>query len=204
MFGATILPKSAGQCKLLLALQGDKEIVICTGPTGSGKTRLACSVAVDYIARRKQVILTRPVVACEESIGWLPGDLQSKMAPWTKPIEVILQEHCTLHQMDRSVTVEPLGFMRGRTYQDCCVIADELQNSTPEQFKCLLTRLGPNTKLICTGDLAQSDLDKRNGLEDFLERIDGIELKHVVHVDLENDDIVRHPAVAEIIKVYEI
>jgi phosphate starvation-inducible PhoH-like protein len=144
-----------------------------------------------------RLVFTRPVVPAGEDLGYLPGDVHEKMEPWTHP----LLENC---QMTSRVFVEPMGFMRGRTFNDTFIIADEMQNSTPAQMKMLLTRIGKNTKLVVLGDAEQSDMEGTNGLVDILDRVDGIDLAHVDLVSLEDGDIKRHPAVSEIISVYNI
>ena len=193
-------PKTAGQCKYVLALRSSKPIVIGTGPAGSGKTLLACHMAIEHIARGK-VILTRPIVAADEELGYLPGDMDQKMEPWTRPMFDIFEKYLTHNQMDRSILVEPLGFMRGRTFENTLIIADEMQNATPNQMKMLLTRVGEGTKLIVTGDLEQSDLGSENGLEDLIYKMQCQDLEYITHVEMEDEDIVRHPAVKEVLSI---
>ena len=196
-------PKTPGQCKYMLALRSPKPIVVGTGPAGSGKTMLACHVALEHVSRfqRPRIVLTRPIVAADEDMGYLPGDMDQKMEPWTRPMYDIFEQSMTHTQMDRSITVEPLGYMRGRTFTDTLIIADEMQNSTPNQMKMLLTRIGEGTKLIVTGDLEQSDLGKDNGLENLIYKMQCIDLEYIKHVKMGDEDIVRHPAVKEILKV---
>ena len=196
-------PKTPGQCKYMLALRSPKPIVVGTGPAGSGKTMLACHVALEHVSRfqRPRIVLTRPIVAADEDMGYLPGDMDQKMEPWTRPMYDIFEQSMTHTQMDRSITVEPLGYMRGRTFTDTLIIADEMQNSTPNQMKILLTRIGEGTKLIVTGDLEQSDLGKDNGLENLIYKMQCQELEYITHVEMGDADIVRHPAVKEILKV---
>ena len=196
-------PKTPGQCKYMLALRSPKPIVVGTGPAGSGKTMLACHVALEHVSRfqRPRIVLTRPIVAADEDMGYLPGDMDQKMEPWTRPMYDIFEQSMTHTQMDRSITVEPLGYMRGRTFTDTLIIADEMQNSTPNQMKMLLTRIGEGTKLIVTGDLEQSDLGKDNGLENLIYKMQCQELEYIAHVEMGDADIVRHPAVKEILKV---
>ena len=196
-------PKTPGQCKYMLALRSPKPIVVGTGPAGSGKTMLACHVALEHVSRfqRPRIVLTRPIVAADEDMGYLPGDMDQKMEPWTRPMYDIFEQSMTHTQMDRSITVEPLGYMRGRTFTDTLIIADEMQNSTPNQMKMLLTRIGEGTKLIITGDLEQSDLGKDNGLENLIYKMQCIDLEYIKHVKMGDEDIVRHPAVKEILKV---
>jgi phosphate starvation-inducible PhoH-like protein len=196
-------PKTPGQCKYMLALRSPKPIVVGTGPAGSGKTMLACHVALEHVSRfqRPRIVLTRPIVAADEDMGYLPGDMDQKMEPWTRPMYDIFEQSMTHTQMDRSITVEPLGYMRGRPFTDTLIIADEMQNSTPNQMKMLLTRIGEGTKLIVTGDLEQSDLGKDNGLENLIYKMQCQELEYITHVEMGDADIVRHPAVKEILKV---
>lgn len=196
-------PKTPGQCKYMLALRSPKPIVVGTGPAGSGKTMLACHVALEHVSRfqRPRIVLTRPIVTADEDMGYLPGDMDQKMEPWTRPMYDIFEQSMTHTQMDRSITVEPLGYMRGRTFTDTLIIADEMQNSTPNQMKLLLTRIGEGTKLIVTGDLEQSDLGKDNGLENLIYKMQCQELEYITHVEMGDADIVRHPAVKEILKV---
>ena len=196
-------PKTAGQCRYMLALRSNKPIVIGTGPAGSGKTMLACQIAVEMISKhpRSNVVLTRPIVPADEDIGYLPGDMESKMEPWTKPMYDIFEKGLTHNQMDRCIRIEPLGYMRGRTFDHTLIIADEMQNSTPNQMKMLLTRVGEGTKLVVTGDLEQSDLGPENGLADLIYKMQCVDLEYMKHVEMEDDDIVRHPAVNEVLKV---
>jgi phosphate starvation-inducible PhoH-like protein len=197
-------PKTPGQCTYLRALQTVKPITIATGPAGSGKTILACQEASIHLARRRydRIICTRPVVAADEDLGYLPGDMGSKMEPWAIPMLEFIEKYLTHNQVQSRVHIEPLGFMRGRTFDNTFVIADEMQNSTPNQMKMLLTRLGENSKMVVLGDLQQSDLQTRNGLEDIIDRIDCVEMDHVEYVDMSEDDVLRHPAVSEILTVY--
>lgn len=197
-------PKTAGQCKYVLALRSSKPIIIGTGPAGTGKTMLACNIATEHILKhpRARVVLTRPIVAADEDMGYLPGDMDQKMEPWTRPMYDIFEQSMTHNQMDRCISIEPLGYMRGRTFHHTLIIADEMQNSTPNQMKMLLTRLGENSQMIVMGDLKQSDLGPKNGLADLIKRIQGLELEHIEHVIMNEDDILRHPAVAEILRLY--
>jgi phosphate starvation-inducible protein PhoH and related proteins len=196
-------PKTPGQCKYMLALRSPKPIVVGTGPAGSGKTMLACQVALEHVARfqRPKIVLTRPIVTADEDMGYLPGDMDQKMEPWTRPMYDIFEQSMTHAQMDRCISIEPLGYMRGRTFTDTIIIADEMQNSTPNQMKMLLTRIGEGTKLIVTGDLEQSDLGEDNGLRNLIYKMQCIDLEYITHVEMGDADIVRHPAVKEILKV---
>ena len=196
-------PQTAGQCKYMLALRSNKPIIIGTGPAGSGKTMLACQIATEHISRhpRARVVLTRPIVAADEDMGYLPGDMDQKMEPWTRPMYDIFEQSMTHNQMDRCISIEPLGYMRGRTFHHTLIIADEMQNSTPNQMKLLLTRIGEGTKIIVTGDLEQSDLEGDNGLENLVYKMQCIELDYIQHVEMGDGDIVRHPAVKEVLGI---
>jgi len=197
-------PKTAGQCQYMRVLQSNKPIIVATGPAGSGKTMFACQLAAEQLQEKqiKRLILTRPIVAADEDMGYLPGEMERKMEPWTRPMMDVFEQYLTRNQLEQHVRIEPLSFMRGRTFNDSFIIADEMQNSTPNQMKMLLTRLGNNSKLIVTGDLKQSDLGYRNGLADLVKRIDGLEFKYIEHVTMSDNDILRHPAVAEVLKMY--
>lgn len=198
---STWFPQTHGQVKYALAMRGPKPIVIAHGPAGSGKTMAACSYAQE---QRKKIILCRPLVSVEgEELGFLPGDIDHKMTPWTKPALSFLETQMTRSQLEYRVQIEPLGFMRGRTYENSVVIADEMQNASVSQFKMLLTRLGYNTKLILTGDVDQSDLcDSDNGLKKFVDENSHLDLRWVQIVALDSGDICRHPAVEEILSLY--
>jgi phosphate starvation-inducible PhoH-like protein len=196
-------PKTPGQCKYMLALRSPKPIVIGTGPAGSGKTLLACQVALEHVSKiqRPNIVLTRPIVTVDEDMGYLPGDMDQKMEPWTKPMYEIFGQFFNRNQMDRFITVEPLGYMRGRTFNNTLIIADEMQNATPNQLKMLLTRVGEGTKLIITGDLGQSDLGPENGLRDLVYKMQCQDLEYIRHVEMGDEDIVRHPAVKEVLSI---
>jgi len=197
-------PKTPGQCEYLRVIQSPKPIVIATGPAGSGKTMFGCQVAAEKLANKecKRLILTRPIVAADEDMGYLPGEMERKMEPWIRPMMDVFENYLTRNQLEKHVCIEPLGFMRGRTFNNSFIIADEMQNSTPNQMKMLLTRLGDDSKMIVMGDLKQSDLGPRNGLADLVKRIKGLDLEYIEHVIMDDDDILRHPAVAEILKLY--
>jgi phosphate starvation-inducible PhoH-like protein len=186
----------------MLALRSNKPIVVCTGPAGSGKTVLACQVAVEQINKGK-VILTRPIVAADEDMGYLPGDLNEKMEPWTRCFFDIFEKYLTHNQMDRAIRIEPLGYMRGRTFEDTLILADEMQNSTENQMLMLLTRVGPRTRIVITGDLQQSDLGDENGLRNLVKNLSLYHTDYIEHVDMDEDDIIRHPAVNEVLKILQ-
>jgi len=192
-------PKTQQQCVYIRSIQSPKPILIATGPAGSGKTMLACQEAMRYLNKRvyEKVVFTRPTVPADENLGYLPGDIHDKMEPWSLP----LLENC---HMTPRVSIEPLGFMRGRTFNNTFIIADEMQNSTPSQMKMLLTRLGKNTKIVVLGDDDQSDIEGLNGLADIMNRVDGLEFDYIDYVSMSEDDIRRHPGINEILSVYSI
>jgi phosphate starvation-inducible PhoH-like protein len=208
-----IIPRNLNQEHYLsLLLDSRKSIIIATGPAGTGKTLLAMMAAIKALKERQitKIILTRPAVGVEdEKHGFLPGTLQQKMEPWTKPLFDVLHEYYTprdTQSMLENGTIEicPLAFMRGRTFKDCYVIADEMQNATPNQMKMLLTRIGEGSRVLVTGDIRQTDRKEgENGLLDFNRLLAGFSnSKYVSSVKFENKDIERHPAVEEILNIY--
>jgi len=198
-------PKTPGQCKYALALNSNKPIIVGTGPAGSGKTMMACQLAVERIhgLARGKVILTRPMVAVDEDMGYLPGDIEEKMEPWTKPMYDVFEKWLSYSQMDRLIYIEPLGYMRGRTFENTLIIADEMQNSTQNQMKMLLTRVGEGTKLVIMGDPQQSDLGSDNGLANLIYHMSIYDTEYIEYVKMDESDIVRHPAVKEVLKILQ-
>jgi len=171
------------------ALSGSKPIVVVTGPAGTGKTMLACRCANED---GRRVLLTRPITS---EYGFLPGDIDSKFKPWMAPMLDHLDE--------RGVEVVPLGFMRGRTFTNAYIVADEMQNSSVEQMKMLLTRVGANCKLVVAGDPLQSDLDETDdGFADLLRRMQGRDMQTVAHVCMGLEDVMRSEAVKEVLRLY--
>ena len=198
-------PKTPGQCKYALALKSNKPIVIGTGPAGSGKTMLACQIALEHVAKyqRPKIVLTRPIVAADEDMGYLPGDMDQKMEPWTRPMYDIFEQSMTHNQMDRCISIEPLGYMRGRTFHHTLIIADEMQNSTPNQMKMLLTRIGEGSKMVITGDPKQHDRKyEDNGLKDIWSRLEGKQNKRIECITFDFADIERSPIVRDILEIY--
>lgn len=200
-------PKTAGQCRYALALKSQKSIVIGTGPAGTGKTMLACAVALEHLTAtasasgRARIVLTRPLVSAGDSLGWLPGDKDQKMEPWVRPMMDYFEQTLTRMQIERSVVIEPLAYMRGRTFRNAFIIADEMQNASVTQMQMLLTRVGEGTRLVLTGDLQQSDLGDDNGLAFLCDKIEGLDLDHIARVDMDASDIRRSPAVEEVIRI---
>ncbi|MBM7556241.1 PhoH family protein [Halanaerobacter jeridensis] len=207
--GKKIRPKTIGQ-KIYLDALRENDIVFCIGPAGTGKTYLAVVMAVNALMSNqvKRIILTRPAIEAGENLGFLPGDLQEKVDPYLRPLYDSLYDVLGNKKVDELlekeiIEIAPLAYMRGRTLKNSFVILDEAQNTTKEQMKMFLTRLGPNSEAVITGDITQVDLPHRghSGLaqaEDILKHIDGINFTY-----LTNRDVVRHKLVKEIIDAYE-
>lgn len=175
-------------------------IVIATGPAGTGKTYLATKMGAIRVnhGEYQKLVITRPAVTVDEEHGFLPGKIDDKMKPWTRPLFDILDP---LRVKPSHVEICPLAFMRGRTFDNCWIIADEMQNSTPNQMKMLLTRIGKNTKLVVTGDTGQHDRGfEENGLIDFLCRLGESDL--IKHIEFTEDDVMRSEVVKEVLRFY--
>lgn len=186
-------------------------ILLGVGPAGTGKTLFACATAVQELRKGnvKKIILTRPVVPVEEDIGYLPGSLINKMHPWTRPLFDILEEyynHRDVESMLNSGTIEisPLAFMRGRTFKNCFIIADEMQNSSPNQMLMMTTRLGQGSRMVITGDLKQSDRCENNGLLDLLQHIKRYDksMDEIKIVEFNHKDVQRSSTVSKILDIY--
>lgn len=207
--GQTIRAKTLGQKEYVQAMRNN-DLVFGIGPAGTGKTYLAVVYAVHALktGATKKIVLTRPAVEAGESLGFLPGDLKEKVDPYLRPLydalNDVLGRDQTLRLIDNEVIeIAPLAYMRGRTLDNAYVILDEAQNTTPEQMKMFLTRLGFGSKMIVTGDITQVDLPKgvKSGLfiaNDILKNIKGIKMVH-----LTGTDVVRHPLVQKIIQAYD-
>lgn len=207
--GRPVKPKTLGQKKYVEAMKSGT-IVLGTGPAGTGKTYLAVAMAVTALRSKEvsRIILTRPAVEAGEKLGFLPGDLQNKVDPYLRPLydalfEMFGAESFLKHQERGNIEVAPLAYMRGRTLDDSYIILDEAQNTTPEQMKMFLTRLGFNSRMVVTGDVTQIDLPdgKRSGLIDAVEILDGV--KDIAIIRLTEKDVVRHKLVQDIVKAYE-
>ena len=206
-----IYPKNLSQENYLLKLNDPtKMIVFATGPAGTGKTMLAVQWAIDQLkyGDADKIIVTRPAVSVDEEHGFLPGDLNEKMAPWTRPIFDVIAENYNAKEIEHMVAegiieTSPLAYMRGRTFKNAIVIADEMQNTTPSQMKMLLTRLGQGSKMVVTGDLQQADRPSNNGLLEFLKLYNNFEDHRYVDIcHFTVGDVERHEAVKEILAIY--
>jgi phosphate starvation-inducible PhoH-like protein len=206
-----IYPKSLSQETYLLKLNDpNKMIVFAIGPAGTGKTMLAVQWAIDQLkyGSADKIIITRPAVSVDEEHGFLPGDLNEKMAPWTKPIFDVIAENFNAREIENFIKegvieTSPLAYMRGRTFKNAVVVADEMQNATPSQMKMLLTRLGQNSKMVVTGDLQQADRPSNNGLLEFLGLYNNFQgHRYVDLVKFDVQDVERHEAVKEILAIY--
>jgi phosphate starvation-inducible protein PhoH and related proteins len=202
----TIKPRSLGQQALIEAMQ-KHNLVLAMGPAGTGKTYLAISAAVEAFDKGKveRIILSRPAVEAGEKIGYLPGDLQEKMAPYLRPLYDALNDRMGLKRLKQyidsgEIEIAPIGYMRGRTLNNAFVVIDEAQNCTYSQIKMIVSRLGWNSTMVITGDPDQSDLlDGISGLKDMslkLAKVEGISVQN-----LRDTDIVRHPLVAKMLEV---
>jgi phosphate starvation-inducible PhoH-like protein len=186
-------------------------LVVGLGPAGSGKTLLACHSAVLAIQSKSvdKIIITRPLVSVDEELGFLPGTFQAKMDPWVRPIFDILRETFTMAQIqsmieDGFIEISPLAYMRGRTFKRSFIIADEMQNSSPNQMKMILTRIGEGSKMVITGDLFQSDRLGENGLSDFMLRYNDAPLSdEIACIELGKRDVHRSSIVSTILNIYE-
>jgi len=205
-----LLPRNLNQEDYILKLQDtNKDIVFGIGPAGTGKTLLAVQVAVKMFKEGDidKIIVTRPAVSVDEELGFLPGTLEQKMAPWTRPIFDVLREYFNAREIEGMITegiieIAPLAYMRGRTFKNSFILADEMQNATPNQMKMLLTRLGENSKMAVTGDLNQADKLKDNGLINFVNLLKDRPTSRLDAVYFNHKDIERHEAVKEVLDIY--
>ena len=197
----------AKYCSLL----ADKSVAILAGvgPAGCGKTAFACHAAVKALSMGEvdRVVLTRPLVAVDEELGFLPGSMEQKMDPWVRPMMDIMTEFYTGNEIRRlmdegTIEIAPLAYMRGRTFRRAFLIADEMQNSSPNQMLMMLTRVGEGSRLIITGDLLQSDRTEANGLADFYSRAKNCDDPTIQYVNFGIDDVQRSPVVASILRLY--
>jgi len=204
--------RNVSQEKFLKSLKNkDYRIIIASGPAGTGKTLFGIEQGIkNYIeGNYEKIIFTRPVVSVDEDIGYLPGSLEDKMAPWIRPIFDILYNFISPKEVEiliseKIIEISPLGFMRGRTFKNCWIVADEMQNSTVAQMKMLLTRIGENSRLVITGDCEQHDRKNEiNGLEDFLNKLKGRRSDSITSIEFDKSDIERENVVKEVLEIYE-
>jgi phosphate starvation-inducible protein PhoH and related proteins len=207
--GIVVKAKTLNQ-RMLVEAASRYDLVFAVGPAGTGKTYTAVALAVKALKNKevKKIIITRPAVEAGENLGFLPGDLKEKIDPYLRPIydaldDMIPPEKLKYYVENRIVEIAPLAYMRGRTLNNAFILLDEAQNTTPMQMKMFLTRMGPNSKAIITGDKSQVDLPKnqRSGLIDSLDILKGI--KGISFVELDASDVVRHRLVKDILAAYE-
>lgn len=206
-----LTPRNLAQEDYVDALENDsKSVVFAMGPAGCGKTLLATQYAIKCLQEGliSKIVITRPAVSVDEEHGFLPGDLIAKMTPWMMPILDVFKEHYSKDQVlkmftDEVVEIAPLAYMRGRTFKNAIIIADEMQNSQVSQMKMVLTRIGENSRMIVTGDLNQHDRGfKINGLGDFVERLEKRGSKAISVIRFDAHDVERHPIIEEILDIY--
>lgn len=201
-------PKTKAQRVFLSSIRENK-LTICDGPAGCGKTFLAAAASIQLLREYSQydhIVIVRPAItACNEKLGFLPGNLERKMEPYTMPVlynlsKVAGRDYFHILTRNEIIKVIPLAYMRGLTLDNCIIIFDEAQNSTPEQMKMFLTRLGDNCKVVVEGDEEQSDIKQQNGLTDVINRLD--EMNNVGIVEMDRTDVVRSSFVADILERY--
>ena len=205
-----INPRNLAQKRYLDLLTSRVPVVVGTGPAGTGKTMLACNAASRALVtgRVERLILTRPAVCVDEQHGYLPGSLDDKMEPWTRPLFDSLYRFMQPKKVrdmmyDRQIEICPLAYMRGRTFDNAWIIGDEMQNSTPSQMKMLLTRIGEDSKMVVVGDMDQHERGfEQNGLRDLVQRLED-DLEDIVQVKFTESDVVRNEVIKQILKMYK-
>lgn len=207
-----LIPKTVNQEGYILALTDPGiDIVVGTGPAGTGKTYLAMLAAINELRSGNidRIVLTRPAVGVDdEKHGFLPGDLNAKMEPWTRPLLDVLREYYSVKEIEHMlaeqiIEISPLAFMRGRTFKNSWIILDEAQNATPGQIKMLLTRIGVDSKIVVTGDIEQTDRKRAdNGLLDLQDRLSTGGISKLQLCTFNLSDVQRHPIIESIIRLY--
>jgi phosphate starvation-inducible PhoH-like protein len=204
-------PKNKHQEQYFATLKNkQRKIIVASGPAGTGKTLFATEFGVKYflLGVYEKLIFTRPSVTVDEELGFLPGTLEEKMAPWVRPIYDVLYTFLSPREVqelmeEKIIEIAPLGFMRGRTFKNAWIVADEMQNSTISQMKMLLTRLGENSRLVITGDLEQNDrAGEINGMDDFLNKFKGRRSSSISSFEFDKTDIQREEVVKEVLDIY--
>jgi phosphate starvation-inducible PhoH-like protein len=204
-------PKNASQARYMSALQKPhNKIIIATGPAGTGKTLIGTEYGIRefLLGNYEKLIFTRPAVSADEDLGFLPGTLEDKMAPWVRPIYDILYKfisptEVTAMLTEKTIEIAPMAYMRGRTFKNTWIVADECQNTNVNQFKMLLTRLGENSRMVITGDLDQHDRhDEVNGLADFLDKFKGCRSSSISSIEFNKGDIEREEVIKEVLDIY--
>jgi phosphate starvation-inducible protein PhoH and related proteins len=205
-------PRNENQKKYSNYLNSDKvKVVLATGPAGTGKTMFPSQKAIQLFMNGdiNKIIITRPVVSADEEIGFLPGTLEDKMEPWMRPIYDIFYDFMHPKYLkkcleEKSIEIVPLAYMRGRTFKNCWIIADEMQNATVSQMKMILTRIGSHSKIIMTGDLEQHDRKSEfSGLDDFMKRCENYKGEGIKTVRFVIGDIEREPIIRDILRLYQ-
>lgn len=207
-----LIPKSLNQEKYIISLLDENvDVVVVSGPAGTGKTYLAMLAAIKALRSNKisQIILTRPAVSVDdEKHGFLPGDLNQKMEPWTRPLLDVLKEFYTVKEIqqmldEQTIEIVPLAFCRGRNFKNSYIILDESQNATPSQLKMIMTRIGEGSKLIITGDIEQTDRKtKDNGLLDIIDRLEKYTVPGLNLCNFTVKDVQRHRIIEHVLKLY--
>jgi phosphate starvation-inducible PhoH-like protein len=209
-------PKTFNQIKYVELLNNQSnDLIVAIGPAGCGKTMFACLKAIESLKKNtvSKIIITRPVVPVEEDIGFLPGNIVKKMDPWTRPIFDIFLEYYTQNEITQMINngiieISPLAYMRGRTFKNAFIIADEMQNSSPNQMLMLSTRIGLNSRMVVTGDLQQSDKFIDNGLKDFIIKYEvyseenNYDINEIKIIKLNTSDVMRSVIVEKVLKMY--